>query len=245
VDGQPVKLVGDGRSSPVPEARVSSTACCTPPRGPAVAYMLLLIGLFGIVFELYFPGIGAAALMGGGGVRPLALRLQRDADVVGGAGAGRRGHRGVRPRPAQRRPGHPHGVRHGGAGGGQHPAVPARPLRHFASRGGRSSRGVAGTLLFFISIMTAAPAGQGWRARRQASRAWSAGVGLARTDLVPDGEVTAAGSLWRARTLGGRHPPKAPGCAVRLGVGAPAARRGALRQTTEPGEISPEGPLQA
>jgi membrane-bound serine protease (ClpP class) len=64
---------------------------------------------------------------------------------------------------------------------------------------------VAGTLLFFISIMTAA-----LRARAARPPAGIEGLvgslGLARTDLVPDGEVTAAGSLWRARTLGPAIP---------------------------------------
>ena len=64
---------------------------------------------------------------------------------------------------------------------------------------------VVGTLLFFISIMTAA-----LRARAARPPAGIEGlvgsVGLTRTNLVPDGEVTAAGSLWRARTLGAAIP---------------------------------------
>ncbi|MEA2533829.1 MAG: hypothetical protein QOJ93_1640, partial [Actinomycetota bacterium] len=65
VDGQPVKLSVAGAPLRFQKLGFFDRLLHAATR-PAVAYMLLLIGLFGIVFELYFPGIGAAGLMGGG-----------------------------------------------------------------------------------------------------------------------------------------------------------------------------------
>ncbi len=167
---------------------------------PAVAYMLVLLGLFGLVFELYFPGIGAAGLMGGAalglglyGFTILPTSWLALAGVVIGVclmvpdlhmgglgyftGAGTvllaLGSIFLIPHPP-----------------------PALVLPWWAMLAG-----LVGTLVFFISIMTAALRSRFARPPAGAEGLLG-GVGVARTDLSPDGEVTADGSLWRARTLG-------------------------------------------
>lgn len=61
--------------------------------------------------------------------------------------------------------------------------------------------GIVMTVLFFVSVMTSAI-----RARTAKPLPGSDGileaVGVARTDIAPDGQVMARGTLWRARTLG-------------------------------------------
>ena len=167
---------------------------------PAVAYMLVLLGFFGLVFELYFPGIGAAGLMGGAAlalglygfsILPaswLALSL-----LVGGLALFvpdlHTGGLGV----------------YTGTGLVLEVLGSVLVLRHVPPSlqlpWWATVMGIVGSLLFFISIMTAAI-----RARFSRPPAGAegllGGVGIARTDLAPDGEVTASGSLWRARTLG-------------------------------------------
>jgi membrane-bound serine protease (ClpP class) len=203
VDGQPVKLSVAGAPLRFQKLGFLDRLLHAATR-PAVAYMLLLIGLFGIVFELYFPGIGAAALMGGGalvlslyGFSVMPTSWAALALVVVGivafvpdlhsGGLGVPTAFGTVALVAGSILLFPH-------------ASPALRLPWWAI-----AAGVAGTLLFFISIMTAA-----LRARAARPPAGIEGlvgsVGLARTDLVPDGEVTAAGSLWRARTLGAAIP---------------------------------------
>lgn len=167
---------------------------------PAVAYMLVLLGFFGLVFELYFPGIGAAGLMGGGA---LALGLYGFsvlpaswlAVVMLLAGLAlyvpdlHTGGLGI----------------YTGAGLVLEVLGSLLVLRHVPSTlqmpWWAVLMGIVGSLLFFISIMTAAI-----RARFSRPPAGAegllGGVGVARTDLAPDGEVNANGSLWRARTLG-------------------------------------------
>jgi membrane-bound serine protease (ClpP class) len=167
---------------------------------PAVAYMLLLVGLFGLVFELYFPGIGAAGLMGGGAlvlalygftVLPtswaalalLAVGVALFVPDLHSGGLGIPTAAGTVALVAGSVLLFPH-------------ARPALQLPWWAI-----AAGVAGTLLFFISIMTAALRARAARPPAGAESLVGA-VGVARTDLAPDGEVTASGSLWRARTLG-------------------------------------------
>ncbi|MGH2718299.1 MAG: NfeD family protein [Actinomycetota bacterium] len=167
---------------------------------PAVAYMLVLLGLFGLVFELYFPGIGAAGLMGGAalgfglyGFTILPVSWLALAAVIigvclmvpdlhmGGLGVFTGtgtvllalGSLFLMPHPP-----------------------PALVLPWWAMLAG-----VIGTLVFFISVMTAALRSRFARPPAGAEGLLG-GVGIARTDLAPDGEVTADGSLWRARTLG-------------------------------------------
>lgn len=69
--------------------------------------------------------------------------------------------------------------------------------------------GMAGTAIFFLSIMTSA-----LKARAAKPVIGTEGlvgsVGVARTDISPEGQVMARGTLWRARTLGaaiGRGTP--------------------------------------
>jgi membrane-bound serine protease (ClpP class) len=240
VDGQPVKVSVVGAPLRFQKLGFFDRLLHAATR-PAVAYMLLLVGLFGIVFELYFPGIGAAGLMGGGalvlslyGFSVLPTSWAALALVVVGivafvpdlhsGGLGLLTAFGTVALVAGSILLFPH-------------ASPALRLPWWAI-----VAAVAGTLLFFISIMTAA-----LRARAARPPAGIEGLvgslGLARTDLVPDGEVTAAGSLWRARTLGAAIPE---GTKVRvrsvsgllLLVEGVAAEDGA-------GEVSPEGPVQA
>lgn len=178
---------------------------------PAVAYMFLLLGFFGLVFELYFPGIGAAGLMGG---VSLALGLYGFSilptswlavailcagvlllipDMHNG-GLGPPTYLGTALVLVGSLRLFPH-------------APPALELPWWAT-----ACGVVGCLLFFISIMTAALR---TRMARPPAGAQSllGGIGLARTDIAPDGEVTADGSLWRARTVGAAI---AEGSAVRV-----------------------------
>lgn len=167
---------------------------------PAVAYMLLLVGLFGLVFELYFPGIGAAGLMGGaalvlslygfsvlptswGALSLLVIGVILFVPDLHGGGLGIPTIAGTIALVAGSILLFPH-------------APPPLRLPWWAILSG-----LVGTELFFISIMTAALRARA--ARPPAGAAALVGsIGIARTDLVPDGEVTAEGSLWRARTLG-------------------------------------------
>ena len=208
---------------------------------PAVAYMLLLVGLFGIVFELYFPGIGAAGAMGGGalvlslyGFSVLPTSWAALALVVVGivafvpdlhsGGLGVPTAFGTVALVTGSVLLFPH-------------ASPALRLPWWAI-----FSAVAGTLLFFISIMTAA-----LRARAARPPAGIEGLvgslGLARTNLVPDGEVTAAGSLWRARTLGPAIP-EGTRVRVRSVAGLLLLVEG-IAEEESTGETSPEGPVEA
>lgn len=167
---------------------------------PAVAYMFLLLGLFGLVFELYFPGIGAAGLMGGAslviGLYGFTLLPTSWAAlsllVIGVLAFVPDMHNG--------------GLGPVSAAGGVAVAVGSLLLLPHAQPALRLPlwvvvSGVVGTAIFFIQIMTAA-----LRARLERPPAGAEGllgsIGTARTDLIPDGQVNAGGALWRARTLG-------------------------------------------
>ncbi|MGQ0679275.1 MAG: NfeD family protein [Actinomycetota bacterium] len=168
---------------------------------PEIAYLLLLIGLFGLIFEIYNPGIGFAGV--GGGVA-LAFSFQAftvlpaywpavAALLIGFAVMGRdMKTQSLGP------------LSYLGlvllAGGslllyrGAHPEI-SLPLW-------AAVFGLLMTLAFFVQVMTSAI-----RARTAKPLPGAEGiigaVGLARTDLAPDGQVMARGTLWRARTLGG------------------------------------------
>jgi membrane-bound serine protease (ClpP class) len=240
VDSQPVKLSVAGAALRFQKLGFFDRLLHAVTR-PAVAYMLLLVGLFGIVFELYFPGIGAAGAMGGGalvlslyGFSVLPTSWAALALVVVGivafvpdlhsGGLGLLTVFGTVALVAGSILLFPH-------------ASPALRLPWWAM-----VAAVAGTLLFFISIMTAA-----LRARAARPPAGIEGLvgslGLARTDLVPDGEVTAAGSLWRARTLGPAIP-EGTRVRVRSVAGLLLLVEGVAEEEA-PGEISPEGPVEA
>lgn len=164
---------------------------------PVAAYLLLLLGFFGLVFELYNPGVGAAAI--GGGVTwafgfhaltVLPTSWFATALLVLGLAFFqldlRRGAFGVLTAT---------GVASFAAGSAVLFEAPLRlPLWVVAI-------GVAMVLVFFTSVMTAAI-----RARIARPIAGSDGLvgttGTARTDISPSGQVMARGTLWRARTLG-------------------------------------------
>lgn len=166
---------------------------------PGVALMLLLIGLFGLIFEVYNPGIGLAAVVGAGafglsmysvGTLPAnwiavlvivigVLLLVADVHLAGlgplslaGLGAVIAGSAFVFPR-----------------------GEPALSLSLWMV-------GVAAlaTVVFFVSVMTAALR---VRLRRPISEedALVGAVGEAKTDIAPEGTVVSKGTLWRARTM--------------------------------------------
>ena len=167
---------------------------------PEFAYLLLLVGLFGVIFELYNPGIGAAGL--GGGVALmfsfhsftalptnwlavtalllsfLALGIDLRTQSLGPFSVG-----GL-------------AAFIGGSlllYAGAHPDLQL-PLW-------AAVLGVLMTLGFFMQVMTSAIRARTARPLPGAEGIMGA-VGIARTDISPDGQVMARGTLWRARTLG-------------------------------------------
>ncbi len=167
---------------------------------PDFAYLLLLIGLFGLIFELYNPGLGAgglAATVALGfsfhafgalpvswlAVAALLLSLFLLTADLSGARLGALSILGTVSLVAGTV------FLYSGA----HPAI---RLSWWAAIGG-----VVMTMLFFVSVMTSAI-----RARTAKPLPGAEGileaVGVARTDIAPDGQVMARGTLWRARTLG-------------------------------------------
>jgi len=167
---------------------------------PEFAYLLLLVGFFGLIFELYNPGLGAGGVAGAVAlgfsfyaftalpVSWLAVAALLLAFLLLTADL-RNGQLGVWSIL-------------GGVSlvvgtvflyAGAHPAI---RLSWWAGIGG-----IVMTLLFFVSVMTSAI-----RARTAKPLPGAEGileaVGVARTDIDPDGQVMARGTLWRARTLG-------------------------------------------
>lgn len=165
---------------------------------PEVAFLLLLVGMFGLIFELYNPGIGLAGILGavslllsfyGLSILPtdwlgvLLIVLGAALFVVDLQAAGL-------------------GVWTLGGlialvTGGLilFSGAPELELPLWAL-----VAGVAGTLLFFISVMTAALR---VRLRRPITGEESlvGMVGEATTDIAPEGTVLTKGILWRARTM--------------------------------------------
>lgn len=166
---------------------------------PPIAYLLILFGLFGLIFELYNPGIGGAGFVGsvslgfgvyalsvlpaswaGAGILALGLALYVRDLHVGSLGW-------------------PSVVGSLAFVGG---SILLFPDRHdFRLAWWMVAAGVAATVLFFISVMTAAI-----KARTAKPIAGAEGIvgmpGTARTDIAPEGQVLAKGTLWRARTVG-------------------------------------------
>lgn len=166
---------------------------------PDVAYFLLLVGMFGIIFELYNPGIGLAGILGGvclllgfyalsvlptnwAGVLLLVLAVAFFLVDLHTAGLGIWTIGGTA-------------------------ALIAGGLLLFAGAAAAlrvSNLSIAGavvlTLLFFISVMTAA-----LRVRLRKPVTGEEGiigmVGEAKTDIAPEGTVMTKGALWRARTM--------------------------------------------
>jgi membrane-bound serine protease (ClpP class) len=166
---------------------------------PEVAFYLLLLGMFGLIFELYNPGIGLAAILGAGclvlgfyalsvlptnwaGVLLVVLAvvfLLADLHV---AGLGLWTAAGIAALIA----------------GGSilfSGAAPALSLSPWAIVGA-----IALTLIFFISVMTAA-----LRVRLRRPITGEEGIvgsiAEAKTDIAPEGTVLTKGTLWRARTM--------------------------------------------
>lgn len=172
-------------------------------RAPA-AYLLMLGGIFAILFELYNPGVGGSALSGGiaagfslygFSVLPtfwpgVALMLAGLALLSADLQASRLG-----PLTAGGLAASLGGSLLAFAG-----APPAMRLPWWAV-----GVGIAGTLAFYFSVMPAAIRSR--VARPLAGAENIVGThGVARTDVAPEGQVMARGTLWRARTLGAAIP---------------------------------------
>jgi membrane-bound serine protease (ClpP class) len=166
---------------------------------PEIAFFLLTIGFFGLIFELYNPGIGLAGILGGvclvlgfyalsvlptnwAGVFLVVLAMIFFLIDLQAAGLGIWTVGGIASLVA----------------GGLilfSDAAPALQLNPWAI-----VAVVVGTLVFFISVMTAA-----LRVRlRQPITGESALIGMvgeAKTDIAPEGTVMTKGTLWRARTM--------------------------------------------
>jgi membrane-bound serine protease (ClpP class) len=166
---------------------------------PDVAFVLLLIGMFGIIFELYNPGIGLAGIVGGVclllglyalsvlptnwvGVLLIVLGVVFFIVDVHTAGLGA-----------------------WTAGGLISLIVGSLLLFAGAAEALRLDPWVIalalfGTLVFFISVMTAA-----LRVRLRRPITGQDGIigqiAEARTDIAPEGTVFTNGTLWRARTM--------------------------------------------
>jgi membrane-bound serine protease (ClpP class) len=166
---------------------------------PEVAFLLLLAGIFGIIFELYNPGIGLAGILGAvslllgfyalsvlptnwAGVLLIVLAVLFFLVDLQAAGLGVWTVGGIAALVAGSL------LLFSGAS-------PAVELSPWAIAGA-----VAGTLLFFISVMTAALR---VRLRRPITgeEALVGTIGEARTDIAPEGTVVTKGTLWRARTM--------------------------------------------
>lgn len=170
---------------------------------PEVAYLLLIVGVFGLVFEMYNPGIGGAALAGASAlgfgfygiwVLPVSWFAVALIFVALGlfvidlhtSGLGWLTGSGAVAFVA-----------------GSWMLVPAEGIGRISMWA--IALGLAMCLAFFFQAMTAAV-----RARTARPLAGSENIvgskGLARTDISPDGQVLAGGTLWRARTLGAAIP---------------------------------------
>jgi membrane-bound serine protease (ClpP class) len=166
---------------------------------PEVAFFLLLLGAFGIIFELYNPGIGLAGILGvialvlgfyamsvlptnWTGVALIALSVVFLVVDLQTAGLGAWTFGGVAA------------LILGGAilFGSASPELRLSPVAIGAA--------VLTTLVFFASVMTAALR---VRLRRPITgeEAIVGTIGEAKTDIAPEGTVLTKGTLWRARTM--------------------------------------------
>jgi len=164
---------------------------------PDVAYLLLLIGMFGIIFELYNPGIGLAGIIGAialllgfyalsvlptnwAGVLLIVLGVGFLVVDLHTAGLGV--------------------WTVGGIAGLITGALILFSGDVLDVSIGAVIAGVAGSLLFFISVMTAA-----LRVRLRKPITGEEGligsIAEAKTDIAPEGTVVTKGALWRARTM--------------------------------------------
>jgi membrane-bound serine protease (ClpP class) len=167
---------------------------------PEIAYFLLLFGLFGLIFEVYNPGVGAAALTGGiclgfsfyalsvlptswAGVALLVVAVALFLIEMHEAGLGIFTVAGLAAF----------------VGGSVMLFSGADPALHLPWTA--IAAGVACMLLFFISVMTAAIRSRA-SVPAPGSKNLTGVIGEARTDIAPDGQVFADGTLWKARTAG-------------------------------------------
>jgi membrane-bound serine protease (ClpP class) len=166
---------------------------------PEIAFLLILIGFFGLIFELYNPGIGLAGILGGialilafyslsvlptnwAGVLLIALAVVFFLVDLHVAGLGVFTVGGLVALVL----------------GGLLLFSGAPEALRLSPWG--IALGVAISLLFFISVMTAA-----LRVRLRRPITGEEGiigtVGEAQTDIAPEGTVMTKGTLWRARTM--------------------------------------------
>lgn len=164
-----------------------------------VAFLLLLIGMYGLIFEIYNPGIGLAGIIGGVslllglyglsvlptnwvGVLLVVLGVVFFVFDVHTAGLGAFTVGGVAALVT--------GALMLFAG-----AAPALRIDLWVI-----GAALAGTLIFFVSVMTAA-----LRVRLRRPITGQEGIigqiAEARTDIAPEGTVFTNGTLWRARTM--------------------------------------------
>ena len=167
---------------------------------PWAAYLLLLLGAFLIIFEVYNPGVGGAAVAGGAalyfafyGFSVLPVRWFGVGLVILGLGLFTYDLRELRLGRASVA-----ALLAFGAGSfftfPRYPDAVALGWLTIVS-------GLALTLLFFIPVMTQALKARTARPIAGADKVIGT-TGIARTDIAPDGQVSAGGTLWRARTLG-------------------------------------------
>ena len=166
---------------------------------PDVAFLLLLIGMFGLIFELYNPGIGLAGIIGGvclllgfyalsvlptnwAGVLLIVLAVVFFLVDVHTAGLGVWTVGGVAALVT-------------GAMLLFSGAAPVLEVDLWVV-----AAAIFGTLVFFVSVMTAA-----LRVRLRRPITGQEGIvgqiAEARTDIAPEGTVFSNGTLWRARTM--------------------------------------------
>jgi membrane-bound serine protease (ClpP class) len=166
---------------------------------PEIAFLLITIGVWGLIFELFNPGIGLAGILGGvclllgfyalsvlptnwAGVGLLILAMIFFVVDLQTAGLGIWTIGGLAALIAGSL------ILFSGAD----PSLQLSPWAIVAV--------VAGTVVFFISVMTAALR---VRLRRPITgeEALVGMVGEAQTDIAPEGTVLTKGTLWRARTM--------------------------------------------
>ncbi|MFN2389305.1 MAG: nodulation protein NfeD [Actinomycetota bacterium] len=166
---------------------------------PEIAFLLILIGTFGIIFELYNPGIGLAGLLGAvslllgfyalsvlptnwAGVLLVMLAVAFLLVDLHTAGFGVWTAGGVAALVV------------GGA------ILFSGAPAELRLSPGTIAFAVALTLIFFVSVMTAA-----LRVRLRRPVTGEEGIvgtiGEATTDIAPEGTVLTKGALWRARTM--------------------------------------------
>lgn len=167
---------------------------------PSAAYLLLLLGAFLIIFEVYNPGVGGAAVAGGValyfafyGLSVLPVRWFGVGLVILGLGLLTYDLRELRLGPASV-------AALLAFGAGSFFAFPSFP-NEVALGWLTIASGVILTLMFFIPVMTQALKARTARPIAGADKVIGT-TGIARTDIAPDGQVSAGGTLWRARTLG-------------------------------------------